>query len=136
MGERFLSRPVDVGSIKEGQHIIIDGEPCKVLEVEKSKPGKHGSAKARIVAVGVFDGVKRSLVSPVDARIEVPVIEKRSGQVISVSSGLVQLMDLETYETFEAPLPEDEELKGKLTSGVEVEYWRILGRVKIVRVKG
>jgi translation initiation factor 5A len=127
---------VDVGSVKEGQHIIVDGEPCKVLEVEKSKPGKHGSAKARIVAVGIFDGVKRSLVSPVDARIEVPIIDKRSGQVISVSSDLVQLMDLETYETFEAPLPEDEELKNKLTSGVEVEYWKILGRVKLVRVKG
>ncbi|MHC1586352.1 MAG: translation initiation factor IF-5A, partial [Candidatus Hecatellaceae archaeon] len=76
-----MSRPVDVGSVKEGQYIIIDGEPCKVVELEKSKPGKHGSAKARIVAVGVFDGVKRSIVSPVDARIEVPVIEKRSGQV-------------------------------------------------------
>jgi len=130
-----LSRPVDVGSVKEGQYIIVDGEPCRVVSLEKSKPGKHGSAKARIVAIGVFDGVKRSIVSPVDARIEVPVIEKRSGQVISTTPEVVQLMDLETYETFETPMPAEEELKSRIADGAEVEYWRILGRVKIVRVK-
>ncbi|MHC1589594.1 MAG: translation initiation factor IF-5A [Candidatus Hecatellaceae archaeon] len=130
-----MSRPVDVGSVKEGQYIIIDGEPCRVVSLEKSKPGKHGSAKARIVAIGVFDGVKRSIVSPVDARIEVPVIEKRSGQVISTTPEVVQLMDLENYETFETPMPAEEELKSRIADGAEVEYWRILGRVKIVRVK-
>jgi translation initiation factor 5A len=131
-----MSKPVDVGSIKEGQYIIIDNEPCKVVECEKSKPGKHGSAKARIVAIGVFDNVKRSIVSPVDAKIEVPIIEKRTGQVISIAPTSVQLMDLETYETFETTMPTEEEIKSRLSSGAEVEYWKILGRVKIVRVKG
>jgi translation initiation factor 5A len=130
-----LSRPVDVGSVKEGQYIVIDGEPCRIVGLEKSKPGKHGSAKARIVAIGVFDGIKRSIVSPVDARIEVPVIEKRSGQVISTTPEIVQLMDLETYETFETPMPAEEEVKSRITDGAEVEYWKILGRVKIIRVK-
>jgi len=131
-----MSKPVDVGSIKEGQYIIIDNEPCRVVEVEKSKPGKHGSAKARIVAIGVFDNVKRSMVSPVDSKVDVPVIEKKTGQVVSLSPTSVQLMDLETYEVFETNLPTEEDLKAKLTGGVEVEYWKILGRVKIVRVKG
>jgi len=131
-----MSKPVDVGSIKEGQYIIIDNEPCRVVECEKSKPGKHGSAKARIVAIGLFDNVKRSIVSPVDSKIEVPIIEKRSGQVVSITPTTVQLMDLETYEIFETTLPEEEDLKNRLESGVEVEYWRVLGRVKIIRVKG
>jgi translation initiation factor 5A len=124
-----------VGSVKEGQYIVIDGEPCRIVGLEKSKPGKHGSAKARIVAIGVFDGIKRSIVSPVDARIEVPVIEKRSGQVISTTPEIVQLMDLETYETFETPMPAEEEIKSRISDGAEVEYWKILGRVKIIRVK-
>ncbi|OYT55295.1 translation initiation factor IF-5A [Candidatus Bathyarchaeota archaeon] len=131
-----MSKPVDVGSIKEGQYIIIDNEPCKVVEYEKSKPGKHGSAKARIVAIGVFDNVKRSIVSPVDSKIEVPIIEKRAGQIISVNPTTIQLMDLETYEIFETNIPVEEEIKSKISSGAEVEYWKILGRVKIVRVKG
>jgi len=131
-----MSKPVDVGSIKEGQYIVIDNEPCRVVEYEKSKPGKHGSAKARIVAVGTFDNVKRSIVSPVDSKIDVPIIEKKEGQIVSVSQNTAQLMDLENYEVFETNLPVEEELRTKLHSGIEVEYWKVLGRVKIIRVKG
>lgn len=130
-----MSRPTDIGSVKEGQYIIIDNEPCKIVEYEKSKPGKHGSAKARIVAIGVFDSVKRSIVSPVNSKIDVPIIEKRNAQILSVSTNSVQLMDLETYEVFDAVFPDDEELKLRIANGVEVEYWKILGRIKIVRMK-
>ena len=75
------TRPADAGSIKSGSFIVIDGEPCRVVEVEKSKTGKHGSAKARIVGIGIFDGVKRSLIVPTSSRVEVPVVRKFSGQV-------------------------------------------------------
>jgi len=131
-----LSKPVSIGSLKIGQHVLIENEPCRIVEYENSKPGKHGSAKARIVAIGIFDGVKRSIVSPVDAKIESPIIEKRGGQVLSVSGSSVQLMDLETYEVFWAPMPTKEEVKEGLTSGSEVEYWKVLDRVRVIRVKG
>jgi len=130
-----VSKPVDVGSLRVGGYIIIDGEPCHIVDITKSKPGKHGSAKARLVAIGVFDGVKRSFVKPVDLTAEVPMIEKRSAQVFAVMPSSVQLMDLETYEYIDAPFPEEGDLKAKLAPGVEVEYWRILGKVKIVRTK-
>jgi translation initiation factor 5A len=130
-----MSKPADVGSLRVGGYIIIDDEPCRIVELTKSKPGKHGSAKARIVAIGIFDGVKRSFVKPVDASAEVPIIEKRSGQVFAVMPNTIQIMDLETYEYVDAPIPEEEDLKSKLAPGIEVEYWRILGRVKIVRTK-
>jgi translation initiation factor 5A len=131
----YVSKPVDVGSLRVGGYMIIDGEPCHIVDITKSKPGKHGSAKARIVAIGVFDGVKRSFVKPVDLNAEVPIIDKRMGQVFAVNPSGVQIMDLETYEYFDAPFPEDTELKAKMTPGVEVEYWRILGKLKIVRAK-
>ena len=130
-----MSKPAELGSLRVGSYIVIDGEPCRIVELTKSKPGKHGSAKARIVAIGIFDGVKRSLVGPVDSQVEVPIVEKRSGQVLAIVPTGVQLMDLETYETFEAPMPEEEALRERLEPGVEVEYWRILGRAKIMRVK-
>lgn len=131
-----MSKPVDVGTLKVGSFLVVDGEPCRIVSLTKSKPGKHGSAKARIVAIGVFDDAKRSLVKPVNAQVEVPIIDKRTGQVIAVLPNAVQIMDLETYEVFEGPLPEEKEIKAKLSSGTEVEYWRILGRTKIMRVKG
>ena len=130
-----LSKPVDAGSLRVGGYIIFEDEPCKIVSITKSKPGKHGSAKARIVAIGIFDGVKKSFVRPVDANVEVPLINKRSGQVFSVSSSGFQIMDLETYDYLESPFPEDDKLKSKITPGIEIEYWSILGRIKVVRVK-
>jgi len=110
-----MSKPVDVGTLRVGGYVIVDN---------------------RVVAVGVFDGAKRTFVKPVDAQIEVPLIDKKTGQVLALLSNAVQIMDLENYEVFEAAYPDDEELKQKLASGVEVEYWRILGRTKIMRTKG
>lgn len=131
-----MSKPVELGSIRTGSYVLVDGEPCRIVDLTKSKPGKHGSAKARVVAIGVFDGVKRSFVKPVSSQVEVPIIEKRTGQVLATMPSAVQLMDMETYEVFESPYPEEAEIRDRLTSGIEVEYWRILGRTKIVRTKG
>jgi len=131
-----MSKPAEVGSLKVGSYVIIDDAPCRIVDYSKSKPGKHGAAKARVVAIGVFDNVKRSFVRPVDGNIEVPIIEKRNGQVIALLPTAVQVMDLENYEMLEAPIPEEEDLKSKLASGTEIEYWRILGKIKIMRFKG
>lgn len=131
-----MSKPMELGALKVGSYVIVDDAPCRIVSYTKSKPGKHGSAKARVVAIGVFDGGKRSFVKPVSAKVEVPLIEKRSGQVIALLPAAVQIMDLETYEMLEAPIPEEKELKSKLASGIEVEYWRILGKIKITRTKG
>jgi translation initiation factor 5A len=87
------------------------------------------------VAIGVFDGQKRQFVKPVDLNAEVPMIDKRMGQVFAINPTGVQIMDLETYEYFDAPFPQEEELKAKLAPGVEIEYWKILGRLKIMRTK-
>ncbi len=130
-----MTKPMDVGELRVGGYMMIDGEPCKIVDVTKSKPGKHGAAKARIVAIGVFDNQKRQFVKPVDSGAEVPIIDKRAGQVFSVNPSGVQIMDLETYEYIDAPYPEEEEIKAKIAPGVEIEYWRILGKVRITRAK-
>ncbi len=130
------TKPVEAGSIKTGSFIVIDGEPCKVVEIEKSKPGKHGSAKARIVGIGIFDGVKRTLIVPTSAKVDVPLVKKFNAQVIAILGDTVQLMSLEDYSTFEVPMPEDEDLRSKLVEGAEVEVWEIMGRYKIQRVRG
>jgi len=131
-----MSVPKDVGELKVGSYVIIDDEPCKIVSYSKSKPGKHGAAKARIVAIGVFNDAKKTIVKPVSAQVDVPIIDKSTGQVIALLPSAVQLMNLETYEMLEAPFPEEEDLKAKLENGIEVEYWQILGRTRITRIKG
>lgn len=129
-----MSRPEELGSLKVGHSIVIDGEPCRIVELEKSKPGKHGAAKVRLVAIGIFDGVKRSMVGPADNRIEVPIIEKRAGQVVSIGD-TVSVMDKETLEVIDMPLPSDENVRAKIEAGCTVEYWKILERYMIVNVR-
>ncbi|RLG76982.1 MAG: translation initiation factor IF-5A [Thermoprotei archaeon] len=124
----------ELGSLKNGNFIVIDGEPCRIVEITKAKTGKHGSAKAHVVAIGIFTGNKKTLVAPVSQRVEVPIIDKRTAQVIAVTGDTVQLMDLETYETLESEMPEEPEIRDKLQPGAEVEYWEVMGKRKIMRV--
>ena len=124
-----MKEQVEVRQLKEGGYIIIDDEPCEIVSISVSKPGKHGAAKARIDAIGIFDGQKRSIVQPVTAKVYVPIVERKRAQVISVMGDVAQLMDLETYETFELPIPE--ELKDKIEPGKEIVYIESLGKRKI-----
>ncbi|HJN20107.1 MAG TPA: translation initiation factor IF-5A [Candidatus Nitrosopelagicus sp.] len=135
-----MSKPTELGSLKTGSYILLPvsdqptGDPCRITEYDTSKPGKHGAAKARIVAVGVFDGQKRPHVGPVSMQVHVPLIDKRAGQIVSITGSNFQLMDSETFETFDADLV-DEEIEGKLQQGQDIEYWKVMDRIKIMRIK-
>ncbi len=120
----------EVRQLKEGGYIVIDDEPCEIVNISISKSGKHGAAKARIEAIGLFDEQKRSIVQPVTAKVYVPIVERKRAQVLSVVGNVAQLMDLETYETFELQVPD--ELKGKVEPGKEIVYIESLGKRKIV----
>ena len=122
----------EVRELKVNRYIIVDEEPCKIVNISTSKPGKHGEAKARIETIGVFDGQKRSIVHPVKHKVQIPMIDKRQAQVLSIMGNEVQLMDMETYETFNVVIPD--EFKDGLEPGKEINYLETLGRKKITRV--
>jgi translation initiation factor 5A len=135
-----MSKPSDLGSLKIGSYILLPvsdqptGEPCRIVEYDTSKPGKHGAAKARIVAVGIFDDQKRPHVGPVSMQVHVPLIDKRVGQIISMTDAGIQVMDSESFETIDINLVEDE-LKDKIQQGQDIEYWNVMGKTKIMRIK-
>lgn len=114
-----------VGSLKKGDTIVIDGAACVVSSTQTSRPGKHGHAKVRLQAVGMLDDRKREIVMPGHDTIEAPVIGKKNAQVLSIAGSTANLMDMETYETFDLPIPE--ELQGKVNEGDTILYWQILG---------
>lgn len=120
-------KPIDVHDLKEGSYIVMDGEPCVIKDLKQSAPGKHGHAKFRIVGVGIFDGKKRVDVKSTHSRVEAPVIHKKNAQVLNISGDKVQVMDNESYETFEIEMPEDEELKKNITTGSTIIYWDVMG---------
>jgi len=122
-------------SLKPGSYFLIEGEPCRVVSIEKSKPGKHGSAKANIVAIGFFDNRKRNVIMPADRMVDVPLIDKTSATVIADMGETYSLMDSETYETYEVPKPTDEEIASKIELNVAVEVWNVMDQKVITRVK-
>ncbi len=130
----MATKVVEIKTLKQGKYLVLGGEASKITSISTSSPGKHGAAKARIEAVGIFDNQKRSLVKPVNTKVDVPIIDKRVGQVIALMGSEVQIMDLETYETIDLPIPDD--LKDEIVEGKEVEYIEAMGNMKIMRTKG
>ncbi|MBW3003847.1 translation initiation factor IF-5A [Candidatus Woesearchaeota archaeon] len=130
MGEK---KSVSVGSLQKGNYVIIDEVACRVTSIQVSRPGKHGHAKVRLEAVGLLDDKKRAVVMPGHDHIDTPIIDKRTAQVLSISGKMVNVMDSETYETFDLEIPE--ELEGEIVEGANVLYWVILDQRVIKQVK-
>ena len=122
---------IDATQAKVGTNIIVDGTPCVVKSMDVSKTGKHGHAKVRMEAVGIITGQKKVFVVPGHDKLEVPMVDKRRGQVLSIGEK-VSLMDLESFETLEVACSED--IKEGLEENSNVEYWDVEGE-KIVKRK-
>ena len=125
----MVTQQKQVRDLQEGGYVMMDGAACKITSYSTAKPGKHGSAKARVEGKGVFDGKKRSFSQPVDAKIRVPIIERKQGQVINVESeDVAQVMDLDTYETITIKTPDD----ANLSPEDDIEFLEMEGQRKIV----
>lgn len=120
-------------SLKPGRYVVFDGYACEVKSVQISKTGKHGHAKCRVEAVGIKDARKIIKVMPGHDNVQIPIIEKKNAQVLSVHENMANVMDMDTYETFDLPVPE--EYKDQLKEGVQVSYWIVLGEKLIKQVK-
>jgi len=129
----YEKKLVSVGTLKKGDTIIIDGVACKVTDTATSRPGKHGHAKVNLMAVGMMDNKKRNIVLPGHDKVEAPIVEKKNAQVLSVSGTTANVMDAESFETFEMEIPE--ELINDVHEGVEVLYWVLMGTRIIKQVK-
>lgn len=130
MGETV---PRSVATLSKGNYVVIDGVASIVSDTQTSRPGKHGHAKVRLTAVGMIDGKKRELVMPGHDNIDVPIIEKKTAQVLSVTNDTANVMDAETFETFDLKIPE--ELKEGCREGASILYWIILNDKVMKQIK-
>ena len=127
------TKMVGANQVQKGSFILMGGVACKVVDVEISKHGKHGHSKVRISAMGLVDEKKRIEVMPGHDNVEIPIIEKRNAQVLSVQGDMANVMDAENYETFDIKIPE--EFKGQVKDGMSVMYWVIMNERVIKQVR-
>lgn len=125
---------INAAEARPGVAIVVDGVPCIVKSNDISKTGKHGHAKCRIECISIIDGKKKVFVAGGHDRLDCPLIEKSRAQLLSITGDKANVMDMETFETLEMALPEDEELKNDLKEGDQVEYWTVEGS-KIIKRK-
>lgn len=125
----------EVRTLRVGRHMNVDDEPCKILSMSTSKPGKHGEAKASIDLIGLFDGKKRTVSAPVTHKVRVPMIDRRTAQVLSIQGDEAQLMDKESYEIFNIPMDPEfrEAIEAAAGTDKDVSYFLAMGRSKITR---
>ena len=128
------TKQVSVSTLSKGSYVVIEGAACKVVDTQVSRPGKHGHAKVRLTGVGLIDEKKRVVVMPGHDNVDTPIVEKRSAQVLSVSGDMANVMDIETYETFDLKVPE--ELKATVADGCQILYWVILNDRVMKQLKG
>lgn len=128
-----ITKQSTVGTLKKGSYVVFEGAACIVSDTQTSRPGKHGHAKTRVVAVGILDGKKRDVVMPGHDKVDVPIIEKKNAQVLSIHGDTANVMDMNSYETSDMKIPE--ELKDKVLPGVTVLYWEILNDRVMKQIK-
>ena len=133
----------EIQKLKTGQYIMVEDQPCIIKSTERSKSGKHGHAKVRVVCVGLFDNNKRSLTIPSGHVVDIPEIIKGNAQINYIEDMSINIMNLESYESIDVQWPTDEELVKKLKelqatpskiSTAQVEYWQLAGKTLINRV--
>ncbi len=118
-----MATQIDIGDLKVGSYVILENEPCKIKKIERSAPGKHGHAKYRIMAEGLFDKRTRNLLKPGHTPFMAPDVVKKVGQVVSISGAVAQVMDLKTYEMMDLEIGDK-----KVSAGEEITFWDIEGR--------
>ena len=120
---------VEIRTLKVGRYCCVDDKAYKINSISTSKPGKHGSAKARIELVDIFTGAKISHVGSVSSSINVPLIEKGTALVTHVEGAEVHAMNMRDHSMMILPLEEDMDIEG----GKEIMWMEALGLYKIIR---
>ena len=120
---------VEIRTLKVGRYCCVDDRAYKINSISTSKPGKHGSAKARIELVDIFTGAKISHVGSVSSSINVPLIEKGTALVTHVEGAEVHAMNMRDHSMMILPLEEDLKIEG----GKEIMWMEALGLYKIIR---
>merc|ERR1711920_1001488 len=141
------------GELRKGSLVMIKNRPTKVAEISTSKTGKHGHAKAHIVAIDIFTGKKYGDLCPTSHNLSVPVVKRTEFQLLNADkdSGEVSLLledggtkddlNLPTFVKEGSPTDEDEKLVKEILAAFDegkttiVTVLSACGHEKIISVK-
>ncbi|XP_071805615.1 eukaryotic translation initiation factor 5A-1-like [Asterias amurensis] len=100
--------PLQCSALRKGGHVMMKDQPCKIVEMATSAPGKHGHAKIHLVGIGIFSGKKQEVICPSSHSMMVPHVKREDYQVIGVWDGSMNLLDNKGVVKNFVSLPEGE----------------------------
>jgi translation initiation factor 5A len=119
--------------IDRGMFILVNKEIFKVIRKEVIAVGTHSHSKTKLVCQNISGGGERFFTYSHKDRVEVPDIENRVGQVISVGEGSMSVMDLKNYETLEVGAGRD--LLAEASEGKTVFFFTYNGTSKALKIE-
>lgn len=125
------------GKIRKGDHIVINGRPCRVAEVATSKTGKHGHAKAAIVGIDIFTNKKLETICPTSHTVETPVIKRCELMVSDIDEdGYLTLMDDDGNSRHDLKAEEDmiDPIRAALEAGTDTVLVSIVSAMDTEKV--
>ena len=102
------STTIPVNKLKKGGYVLIEGRPCRVVDIAKSKTGKHGHAKANIAGTDLFTGRRYEAHLPTSHDIEVPLVDRCDYALINIDGKNTQLLDLQGNMREDVEIGDDE----------------------------
>jgi len=125
---------MEIKKIRPGDYIMYKDEPYRIKKNQIVVTGTHSHTKNRLDMVGLFSGKAESATFPPHERLEGVDIVRKKAQLLSRTGGSMQIMDLVSYETFDAMA--QGEVAEDLTEGDEVTYIEFQGRVIVMEKRG
>ncbi|PNH05000.1 Eukaryotic translation initiation factor 5A-2 [Tetrabaena socialis] len=130
-----LTYPQQAGTVRKNGHMVIQGHPCKVVDVSTSKTGKHGHAKCNFTAVDIFTSKKYEDICPSSHNVDVPNISRKEYTCIDVTDeGVVSLMEENGTVRDDLFLPKGTEDADKLSELI-LQLWEEQKEMSITVVK-
>jgi len=137
--EDGMLTPERVNNIRKGDIVMLNGHPCKIVEIKKSKPGKHGSAKTHFVGLDVFTGKKHEEILREDAQLVNSSKQDYLLTKIDQDSKGVSLSSTSTGQAAEGnwtlpPGDLGDEIQEKFAEGGQLKVWVLsaMGKEQIV----
>jgi len=121
---------IGANEVKVGSYVLLKGVgfPCKIVETNWSKPGKHGSAKISFVGLDIFTRKKHVMVFGAHEVVPVPEVLKQELEAVSLTSNTVQLRTKEG-KTKSMPVPLDE-IREKLAKMIASNQGSVLVQIQ------
>jgi translation elongation factor P/translation initiation factor 5A len=64
---------------------MMNGHPCKIIELSTVTTGKHGSARVGIVGNDIFTSKRYEESRPISGTVEVPIVSKKEYEVAEIN---------------------------------------------------